>query len=268
MNNKEIEEKLFEEFEDNMKQNNIKQPLKIAAFMSGEGTNLRRILELQKDLKNEIFTVVIILSDTYESKAEEIGEEFEIPVLVNDIKEFYAERDQKDLKNMEVREEYDLFFATELEKRKIDLACLCGYMRLVTRAIYQNYNTINIHPADLTKKGPDGKPLYAGAGAACIKKAIQNGEKEVRSSVHLVTGELDGGPVIAVSKPIAIEFQNQQLNDTEMNKKATDIQEDLKRIGDWQIYPYVVELIARGRIEIKEGKIFVDGKFMPNGMRL
>ncbi|MBI3051458.1 hypothetical protein HYY74_03295 [Candidatus Woesearchaeota archaeon] len=249
-----------------------KSPLMIAAFMSGTGTNLRRILELQHELGNELFEVAVIFTDTRDEKkcrAAEIAEEYSIPLVVNDMEEFYADRGQENTKDMTVREEYDLETAAELEKREVSVVALCGYMRLVTQAIYSNYVTLNVHPADLTKKDKDGRRIYAGlAGANCLKKAILNGEREVRSTVHIVNGELDGGPILAISPPLPVSAHLKGLGAEELNKAAEDMQAELKHKGDWIIYPEVIKMIAQGRMKIDDDeKVYVDGILMKEGFR-
>ncbi len=245
------------------------KPLRIAAFMSGSGTNLRRILELQKKYSDQLFKVVVIFTDTKDESrcnAGIIADECGIPLLVNDIMDYYSERGHSSKKDMAIRSQFDSETAAELKKRDVQIVALCGYMSLVTAQIYKEFITINVHPADLTRIDKSGKRLYAGcAGHECIKKAILAHDSEVRSTVHLVNGDLDGGPVIAVSQPVKVisNYSSEQALDAASRK----YQDELKQKGDWMIYPKVISMLAEGRITINGENVFVDGVLVKDGIR-
>ncbi len=251
-----------------------RKPLRIAAFMSGSGTNLRRIIELQKKLNDDLFQVVVIFTDTKdESKcnARTIAEEYGIPLIVNDIMDYYRARGHESKRDMQIREQYDTETAAAIAKHDVDLVALCGYMSIVTSPVYSRFLTLNVHPADLTKLDSGGRRAYAGCmGAGCIKQAIINGDSEVRSSVHVVNGELDGGPVVALSPPLKVEFGIDEHSGEELNEAAEAYQELLKEKGDWVVYPETIRMIAEGRIRINSGnvQVYVDGKEVENGYRL
>ena len=253
---------------------NARKPLRIAAFMSGTGTNLRRIIELQKKLNDAVFQVVVIFTDTKDEakcNARKISEEYGIPIIVNDITDYYKARGLESKRDMIVREQYDSETAAAIAKHGVDIVALCGYMSIVTSAVYSRFVTLNVHPADLTKVEADGKRIYAGCmGAGCIRKAIVNGETEVRSTVHLVNGELDGGPVIALSPPVKIDFDVDGHSGEELSEAAEAYQEILKEKGDWVVYPETIRMLAEGRMKIggKSGEVHVDGVLMENGYRL
>ena len=69
-------------------------PLRLVGLMSGSGTNIRKIIEHQKQLEsaegNSPFEMVVLFSDTWDSNAAKIGKEFDIPVVIRDIEGFYA----------------------------------------------------------------------------------------------------------------------------------------------------------------------------------
>ena len=134
-----------------------KNAMKIAAFMSGTGSNLRRILELQKKLEssgNKLFEVAMIFTDTAdESKcnARKIAGEYGIGFYCSDIRNYYSSRGHKDRKDIEARKEYDKETAGLLKKHNVDVVALCGYMSIVSGEICDNFLTVNVHPADLTE---------------------------------------------------------------------------------------------------------------------
>ncbi|MBI2133132.1 hypothetical protein HYU11_00460 [Candidatus Woesearchaeota archaeon] len=216
-----------------------KDPLKVAAFVSGSGTNLRRIIELQESLGGQSpFVVALVFTDTKDigrCNAKAIAAEYNIPFIEKDIKDYYGKRGYPDTKNMVIREDYDRETASVLRVHGIDLIAMCGYLSIVTSHIYSGFVTLNIHPGDLTRTDQNGKRIYAGCiGVNCIRKAIENGEREVRSTVHFVNGELDGGAVIALSDPVLVSGGD-----------SASLLEELKR-KEWIIYPEVIRRLAGG----------------------
>jgi phosphoribosylglycinamide formyltransferase 1 len=248
-----------------------KEPMRLAAFMSGNGTNVRKIIERQLQLgPKSPFRVELIFTDNSESNAAKIAAEYKIPFFGNDIKEYYLERNAN-RKDMEVRRQYDVKTREELEKNSIDAVALCGYMSIITGEILGKYITLNVHPADLRKKGKDGKRLYAGLhGMPSIKAAIQNGDRELRSTVHLVNSGVDLGPILAVSGPVRVEITAQEKKDPALFESAAELNmENLKVNGDWIIYPKAIEMLAMGRFAFNEdGEIYLDGKKIPDGIEL
>lgn len=87
------------------------------------------------------------------------------------------------------RAEHDHEIASELKARNVDLVCLAGYMRLLSREFIQAFpnRILNIHPSLL--------PLFPGLDAQ--QQAIDHGARVSGCTVHYVDETLDGGPVIA-----------------------------------------------------------------------
>lgn len=226
-----------------------KGAMRVAAFMSGTGSNLRKIIELQNEMKNAPFEVALIFSDTKDAarcNAAKIAKEHGIEYACSDIKEFYAKKGAE-RKDLEARKEYDHETAQLLKKHRIDVVALCGYMSILTGEVCDKFLTVNIHPADLRILDANGRRKYAGCmGSACIRKAAEDGMKEARSTTHIVTSEVDGGQVIMVSKPVSIE-----------GKDEHEALEELKQKGDWAIYPETIRGIAEGRfyIDDEEGMV-------------
>lgn len=87
------------------------------------------------------------------------------------------------------REEHDHEIVAELRSRSIDLVCLAGYMRILSREFLTAYRgrILNIHPSLL--------PAFPGLDAQ--KQALAHGVKFAGCTVHLVDETLDGGPIVA-----------------------------------------------------------------------
>jgi 5,10-methenyltetrahydrofolate synthetase len=237
-----------------------KGQMMLACMLSGSGTNVRKIIERQLKLgEKSPFRVVAIFTDNKKSNALNIAAEHAIPFLCNDIRDFYAKRNAE-RKDMRVRKEYDAETKKFLCQNNADAVALCGYMSVVTSEISDSFVTINVHPADLRKKA-NGHRLYAGKlGVPSVQAAIMNGDKSLRSTVHLVTSGVDEGPILMVSQPVKVEISEAEKKDSYKLKEAAERNmERLKENGDWLVYPEAIEMLARGRFSIEGGTIFVDG---------
>jgi folate-dependent phosphoribosylglycinamide formyltransferase PurN len=255
----------------------LKRPMRVACFMSGSGTNVRKIIEHQIRLKKEKgkspYEVVVIFTDNPKSNAKIIGEEYGIPVEVNDIKEFYL---GKDIRDMSVREEFDKKTAELIEPYKPDLIALGGYAWVITKPLLSKYIIINVHPADLSVT-ENGKRKYVGLHHVPAMKAILAGEKFLYSTTHIVTEDLDMGEILVISKPMKVELPKgittEDLKKPENNelliKIAKEHQDKLKEFGDWKVFPLTLQWIAEGRFGIDDKRnIYFDGKLIKNGYRL
>ncbi len=237
-----------------------KEPMMVACLMSGSGTNVRKIIE--KQLTGAPFKVVAIFTDNKESNAAKIASEYDIPFMCNDIKD-YCLKKGIERRDMNARRSYDSETRQFLQKHKADVVALCGYLSITTREIVDNFVTVNIHPADLTKKDKSGKRLYAGMlGLQSVKAAILNGDEELRSTTHLVTPQVDQGPIMMVSEPVKVAVSEEEMKNPELLKAAAEWNmEELKEKGDWKIYPETLRMLAEGRFAIDEKeRVYLDGK--------
>jgi phosphoribosylglycinamide formyltransferase 1 len=123
-----------------------------------------------------------------------------IPCLLHDIRTFYAARGAR-LADLAPRPDYDRATVEHLAPFRPDLVILCGYLHIVTRPLLAAYpeRVINIHDSDLALTDAVGRPRYRGLHA--VRDAIFAGESETRSTVHLVTPEVDAGPLLVRSQP-------------------------------------------------------------------
>jgi folate-dependent phosphoribosylglycinamide formyltransferase PurN len=119
-----------------------------------------------------------------------------IPVISHPIRPFYRAYGKK-LSDMSVRRRYDAATAQLLFPLTLDAVVLLGYLYVITEPLLLRfpYRILNVHDSDL--------PRYPGLHAT--RDAIAAGEKETRSTVHIVTPALDAGPVVARSEPFPVE---------------------------------------------------------------
>lgn len=135
------------------------------------------------------------------------------------------------------REEYDRAIAAEIERRRIDLICLAGYMRIVTPGLCDAYRhrIVNIHPALL--------PSFPGLHVQ--QKAVDWGVRFSGCTVHFVAAEVDMGPIILQAAVPVLQ------DDTEDTLAARIL------VEEHRIYPEAVGLYFQGRLEVRGRRVFI-----------
>jgi phosphoribosylglycinamide formyltransferase-1 len=128
------------------------------------------------------------------------------------------------------RDDHDAEIMAALRTHQVDLVCLAGYMRLVSRSFVEAYRNqiMNIHPSLL--------PAFPGLGAQ--SQALEHGVKWSGCTVHFVDETLDGGPIIAQTAVPVLD------GDTEDTLAARILEQEHK------VYPEALALVVSGRYEI------------------
>lgn len=192
-------------------------PLRIAALASGRGTNLKALMDACKAgaINGEF---VIVGSDKAASGALQLATDAGIATIALNPRDFDS------------RLSFDLALFAALAEARADLLVMAGYMRIVDPQALVPWigRAINIHPSLL--------PLYRGLHTH--RQALAAGDAEHGASVHFVTAELDGGPVIA-QRRIAVH-----ADDTEASLASRLLAEEHR------LLPAVVQAIANGRITL------------------
>ena len=126
-----------------------------------------------------------------------------------------------------------------MEKHRIDLVCLAGFMRLLTADFVRQWpeRLINIHPALL--------PAFKGLDTH--KRALAAGAKIHGATVHFVVAEMDSGPIIAQGAVAVHE------GDSEAALAARVL------AVEHRIYPLALKLLAEGRVRVVDGRCLIDG---------
>ena len=150
--------------------------IKTAVFISGTGSNLKSLIKFSK-LKKSPISINLILSNDSKSKGLQYGKIFKIKKKIFDFKKKHI--DEKKI----------LF---ELKKNRIDLICLAGFMKILSKTFINNFNgkILNIHPSLL--------PKFKGLNTH--ERAIRNKEKYSGCTVHFVNSKLDSGKIILQDK--------------------------------------------------------------------
>ena len=150
--------------------------IKTAVFISGTGSNLKSLIKFSK-LKKSPISINLILSNDSKSKGLQYGKIFKIKKKIFDFKK------------KRINEKKILF---ELKKNRIDLICLAGFMKILSKTFINNFNgkILNIHPSLL--------PKFKGLNTH--ERAIRNKEKYSGCTVHFVNSKLDSGKIILQDK--------------------------------------------------------------------
>ena len=150
--------------------------IKTAVFISGTGSNLKSLIKFSK-LKKSPISINLIVSNDSKSKGLQYGKIFKIKKKIFDFKKKH------------IGEKKILF---ELKKNRIDLICLAGFMKILSKTFINNFNgkILNIHPSLL--------PKFKGLNTH--ERAIRNKEKYSGCTVHFVNSKLDSGKIILQDK--------------------------------------------------------------------
>ncbi len=241
--------------------------VRVAVFFSG-GASALQYLAAEDPNYGELYDVVGAFTDQPDAEGVEACRSLDVPVKSNDIDAFYSERDAP-MKDMDVRREFDRETLEMVDTWDADVILLSGYMRILTAPVVEEYTVVNVHPADLRFE-EDGERVYTGFDP--VWDAVEAGEPYTRSSVHLVTAEVDDGPLLTVSRPFEV---HRDLVDALLEHGAGDAvrsyvdshQEWMKWLGDGPAVAKALELLAEDRIDIHDeddGKTaYVDGEEGP-----
>jgi len=149
--------------------------MNIGILISGRGSNMVALADAVKSGEIPGSKVAVVISDKANAAGLEKARERGIETLV-------IERRGR------TREEHDASIVAELKKREVELVCLAGYMRLLSRDFIKSFpdRIINIHPSLL--------PSFPGLDAQA--QALRHGVKITGCTVHFVNEELDAGSII------------------------------------------------------------------------
>jgi phosphoribosylglycinamide formyltransferase-1 len=211
-------------------------PLRIAILASGRGSNFAALLAA-RDRGELSAEFVLVGSDKAAAGALQLAEATHIPTLA---------LNPRDYPN---RRAFDLALFERIAASGAELLVLAGYMRILDAEALAPWvgRMINIHPSLL--------PKYRGLHTH--RRALEAGDAEHGASVHYVTAELDGGPVIAQARlAIAADEDEQQLA-----QRLLPLEH--------RLLPAVVSCIAQRRLQLDAGHaVLLDDKPLAAPLRL
>ncbi len=198
----------------------------IVVLVSGNGTNLQAILDACESTITH-GRVTAVFSNKADAYALERAKKAGSAAVFVDPKAF------------ETRDAFDHALMQQIDEYQPDLIILAGYMRILSGEFVRHYlgRMINIHPSLL--------PKYPGLNT--YQRAIHAGDEEHGTSVHFVTEQLDGGPVIFQARvPIFDEDTVESLTEK-------------VQAEEHRIYPLVAKWFVEDRLAMRDGKAYLDG---------
>lgn len=197
---------------------------RVAVLVSGGGTNLQAILDAEDSGVVSSGEVALVVSSKEGAFALERAKKHNIETLVLPRKDFPDRKSYSDtLREM-------------LEKYKIDLVVLAGFMIILDGSFIRAYENriINVHPALIPSFCGDG--FY---GLHVHEAALAKGVKVTGATVHFVNEICDGGPII-LQKAVQVA-----QNDT-----PETLQRRVMEEAEWKILPEAVELFCAGKLTV------------------
>ncbi|NJD85349.1 phosphoribosylglycinamide formyltransferase [Candidatus Erwinia dacicola] len=203
---------------------------RIVVLVSGNGSNLQAILDAcQQGRING--SVAAVFSNKAEAFGLKRARAAEVPAHALAAAQFAD------------RAAFDHQLMLEIDAYAPDLVVLAGCMRILSAEFVQRYagRMLNIHPSLL--------PKYPGLHTH--RQAIENGDEEHGTSVHFVTEELDGGPVILQAKvPVFSDDSEEDVTARVQHQEHA-------------IYPLVVSWFVDDRLTMRQGAAWLDGQQLP-----
>ena len=206
---------------------------RIAVLVSGGGTNLQALIDAQA--RGEIVNgeIVLVISSTPSAYALERAAKAGIPSCVVARKEYPSNQAMTVALVDKLKEaRIDL-----LKEARIDLVVLAGFMVILTQEMVQAYPNaiLNVHPALI--------PSFAGPGCYGLhvhEKALEYGVKLTGATVHFVSEECDGGPIVSQK---AVEVLPDDTPEV--------LQRRVMEQCEWQLLPQAVSLFCQDRLNVE-----------------
>jgi phosphoribosylglycinamide formyltransferase-1 len=196
---------------------------RLAVLVSGRGSNLQSIIDAIRSGALDA-TISVVISNRADAAALLRAREAGIEAI------WLNPRDYPD------RDAYDRAIVEHLKARDVGLVCLAGFMRLVGAPLLEAFRdrVLNVHPSLL--------PAFPGLDAQ--RQALEHGVRVSGATVHLVTADLDGGPIVLQSAVRVLD------DDTVDTLSARILVEEHK------IYPDAIRLVLGGGWHVKDRRFF------------
>ena len=200
---------------------------RVAVLISGRGSNMAALVEAARapDYPAEI---ALVVSNRPEAAGVAFAARERVPTAVVDHRPYGQDRAA-----------FEQALQATLDRHRIELICLGGFMRLFTDAFVLRWQgrMLNIHPSLL--------PAFKGLDPH--GQAVAAGVKISGATVHFVTPEMDSGPIVAQA---AVPVHD---DDTAATLAARVL------AVEHRIYPLALRLVAEGRVRIADGRCRIDG---------
>ena len=204
---------------------------RVAVLISGRGSNMAALIEAAK-AKDYPAEIALVVSNQPEAGGLLVARAADIATEIVDHTKFSGDRN---------RFEHEI--QALLEKYRIEIVCLAGFMRLLTADFLDKWQwrILNIHPALL----PDFK------GLDTHRRVLEAGVTVHGATVHFVVPEMDSGPVIARGAITVRPGDSEEALAVRVLKV------------EHLIYPQALKVVAEGRVQIKNNHVLIDGVPVP-----
>jgi phosphoribosylglycinamide formyltransferase-1 len=209
--------------------------MKVCVLISGSGSNLQALINARDEKRIDI-DIVSVISNRADARGLERANKAGIPTSILEHQGFAD------------RNEFDRALSVLIGASSPHLVILAGFMRIIGPGVLDPFNgrIINLHPSLL--------PLYRGTDT--YQRALDAGDREHGASIHFVTGELDGGPVISqVRIPV--------LAGDDKHKLAARLAP-----MEHSLLVATIEFFTQHRVESRNGEVFVDESRLSRPLRL
>ncbi|MDO5362429.1 MAG: phosphoribosylglycinamide formyltransferase [Eubacteriales bacterium] len=206
--------------------------LKVGVLVSGGGTNLQAILDAIDNGEITNAQVSLVISNNAGAYALERAKNHKIDAVCISPKSF------------ESRDEFHKALLEKLQESGVDLVVLAGFLVAIPSMIVEAFpnRIINIHPSLI--------PSFCGTGYYGLRVhegALARGVRVTGATVHFVDAGTDTGPIILQK---AVEIAPEDTPET--------LQRRVMENAEWKILPEAIDLIANGKVTVKDGKVVIE----------
>ncbi len=201
------------------------RPLPVVVLISGGGSNLQALID--DPAHGRSYRIVAVISNRDDAFGLERAARHGIPTQVLRHDDFAS------------RDDYDRALMALIDEFSPELVVLAGFMRILTPDFVRHYagRMLNIHPSLLPKF----------QGLHTHRRALEAGEEEHGASVHFVTEELDGGPLVARSRVAVLPGDDEKMLAARVLER------------EHRLFPTVVKWFADGRLRLRGDMAELDG---------
>jgi phosphoribosylglycinamide formyltransferase-1 len=213
----------------------MRDKLRACVLISGNGSNLQALIDARDEGRIDI-DIVGVISNQVDARGLERASRARIPASILEHQDFAD------------RNEFDRALGLLIGAGNPHLVILAGFMRIVGSGVLDPFKgrLINLHPSLL--------PLYRGMDT--YQRVLDAGDREHGASIHFVTGELDGGPVISqVRLPV--------LTGDDKHKLAARLAP-----MEHRLLVSTVEFFTQHRVECSDSDVLVDETSLPHPLLL
>ena len=207
---------------------------RIGVLVSGGGTNLQALIDAEAEGRLGNGKISLVISSKPGVYALERAAKANIEARVLARSEYDS------------ISEYSGALADALSEKEIDLVVLAGFLTIIDERMYDKFQgrIINVHPSLI--------PSFCGKGYYGLRvheAALEKGVKLSGATVHIVTPECDGGPIVLQK---AVEVKDGDTPET--------LQRRIMEEAEWKILPEAVRLFCEDRIIIENSKVRIKGE--------